>query len=622
MCVASTGRFEVIEHSHQPILVLASIAIAIFASYTALDLANSIWAARGRARASWLAGGSIAMGVGIWSMHFVAMLALRADGLRIAYNIAELVLSVVVAILASGIALHIVSRPNVTVFTYTAGSLSMGAAIAGMHYIGMASMRMAATIEWVASLVGASIVIAVSASLVALVLAFRLRGEVSRRGFARRVAAGVVMGAAIAGMHYTGMAAMRLHPGPPVPLQSSQLLATSGLAVAVVLATLAILGIALTGSIVDRALATREAIAGQITRILESISDAFYSVDRDWRFSYVNTMAREAMGRSLGHDPGPLIGRVLWQAMPFIVGTPFEREYRRAMRDHVPVHVEGLVESRDEWIEAHAYPAPDGVSIYFRNIDERKRNEQALQSAIRVRDEFLSIASHELKTPLTSLKLQIETRLLQLQKGDRSVLTPENLGAALERDRRQIERLTHLIDDMLDIARIASGKLTLRRERVDLCALVRDVIESYQPQIAQVGASISVTHCKPVLGHWDRFRIEQVFVNLLTNALRYGDSSPIDIEVGEEAGTAHLVVRDHGRGIARADQERIFQRFERVESGEHLGGLGIGLFISRQIVEMHGGTIGVRSEVGEGATFCVELPTGGSDGDNCEDEVP
>lgn len=161
-------------HHHNTALVILSIVIAMFASYTALDLASSISLAKGKVRWLWLGAGSLAMGIGIWSMHFIGMLAMSMPGIPIAYDVPLLILSIVVAVFASALTLFLVSRNNTTVSTYIAGSLAMGAAISGMHYIGIWSMRMPAMIVWTYSYVLASIVIAIVASYVALLLAFKL----------------------------------------------------------------------------------------------------------------------------------------------------------------------------------------------------------------------------------------------------------------------------------------------------------------------------------------------------------------------------------------------------------------------------------------------------------------
>ena len=249
-----------------------------------------------------------------------------------------------------------------------------------------------------------------------------------------------------------------------------------------------------------------------------------------------------------------------------------------------------------------------GSVLEFQDITGLKKVQHTLEEAVRARDEFLSIASHELKTPLTSLKLQAQMRRKILAKGDSSAFSLDKLSTMIENDVRQIQRLARLIEDMLDISRINTGKLPIQRESFDLCTLVQDVVNRHRAQLESTGSSIETLCCDQAIGHWDRFRLEQVLINLLTNASRYGAGRPVSVSVVKESQKVCLTVRDNGIGIAPENQERIFQRFERAVSASEISGLGLGLYISKQIVEMHGGKIGVESEFGKGSTFTVELP--------------
>jgi PAS domain S-box-containing protein len=230
------------------------------------------------------------------------------------------------------------------------------------------------------------------------------------------------------------------------------------------------------------------------------------------------------------------------------------------------------------------------------------------QEAVRVRDEFLSIASHELKTPLTPLKLQLQSlqrilaRARPLEDAAPQILSVT--GTSL----RQINRLTSLIDDLLDVARISGGRFTLNREELDLADLVEEALERHATQLAAVQCSVEVQVPPSIRGFWDRLRIEQVFINLLVNALKYAPGTPINIRAEATPDRVIVSLRDEGPGIPVENQARIFDRFERVSSDRNIGGLGLGLFITRQIVEAHGGSIRVDSTPGHGATFIFELP--------------
>ncbi|AKV03911.1 Sensory box histidine kinase [Labilithrix luteola] len=224
--------------------------------------------------------------------------------------------------------------------------------------------------------------------------------------------------------------------------------------------------------------------------------------------------------------------------------------------------------------------------------------------AIHARDDFLFIAGHELRTPLTSAKLQ--TALL------RRLATPlpqnDELMRGLDQLERQHRRLGRLVDELLDASRIRDGFIHLERETFDMVELVRDASESHARPIARSGSKLIVDADEPVVGAWDRERVEQVVTNLLLNAVKFGNGRPIEMSVEREGELAHVVVRDHGSGIAPEDQTRIFDRFERAVPDGNYGGLGIGLYVAQQIAIAHGGSIRVDSEPGDGAKFTLELP--------------
>jgi signal transduction histidine kinase len=225
--------------------------------------------------------------------------------------------------------------------------------------------------------------------------------------------------------------------------------------------------------------------------------------------------------------------------------------------------------------------------------------------AIEARDEFLSIASHELSTPLTALSLQVQSQQRALQRGGSDA---EVMRGHSEATSRMVGRLARLIRELLDISRVSTGKLRLEREEVDLAAVIREAVARLEEQIAQAGCAVTVLAKEPVRGRWDRARLDQVADNLIANAIKFGGGKPVEIVVGGNGDTARLEVHDHGIGIAPADQNRVFDRFERAVSRRRFAGFGLGLWIARQVVEAHGGTISLSSQPGLGSTFTVELP--------------
>ncbi len=228
------------------------------------------------------------------------------------------------------------------------------------------------------------------------------------------------------------------------------------------------------------------------------------------------------------------------------------------------------------------------------------------QQAVRVREEFLQVASHELKTPLTplSLKLQMLARAAESLPRERF----PRLSGDLDMMRQQVQRLSSLMDELLDISRINAGRFSLTLEVVDLCALVRDAAARFEPEALRLGGRLRVDVPEPLVGVWDRQRLEQVLTNLLSNALKYGGGRPVLARVWSEGRLACISVRDEGIGIAPEALSRIFEKFERAVSERHYGGLGLGLYITRQIVEALGGTIRVESAPHQGSTFTVKLP--------------
>lgn len=239
---------------------------------------------------------------------------------------------------------------------------------------------------------------------------------------------------------------------------------------------------------------------------------------------------------------------------------------------------------------------------------DNARLYQEAQEALRLRDEFLSIASHELKSPLTSVRMHTQMLQRAVQRGDLARLEPERVLQTLEADDRQIKRITTLIDQLLDVSRIAAGRLDLEREEMDLASLVREVATRFEDTAAAAGSELIVCADGSIVGRWDRSRIDQVVTNLLSNAVKYGRGEPIHVALEADGAVARLTVRDQGIGIASEDLTRIFDRFERAVTGQPQSGLGLGLYICRQLVEAHGGTIQVTSRPDAGSTFSVELP--------------
>lgn len=282
---------------------------------------------------------------------------------------------------------------------------------------------------------------------------------------------------------------------------------------------------------------------------------------------------------------------------------PYDASYRtvnpKDPKDIKHIHAMG-------WVDY----GPSGEPLRFDGIcfDETHlhRISEELKEAVKLRDEFLSISSHELKTPLTSLEMQLQL-FAHIVENDEGPIPRERVEKVVEVSKRQMGRLNSLVEDLLDATRISSGKLTLNFGPVDLCELVHEVIERYAPLIRQHQCELELHIPESVVAQVDRLRFEQILTNLLSNATKYAPRGQVKVILEEKGENIQLVVSDNGPGIRPEDQPRIFKRFERLSSQEGKG-LGLGLFIVKNIVEAHEGSITLTSETGKGTSFAVQIP--------------
>lgn len=297
-------------------------------------------------------------------------------------------------------------------------------------------------------------------------------------------------------------------------------------------------------------------------------------------------------------------------------------EYVQAVTDKFKYHIEKGVEWEDtfplkgadgiyRWFLSKALPIRNrnGEIVFWfgtnTDVTEKKNAEIALAGALRLRDEFLSIASHELKTPLTALKMntQFYSKLLE---NDRAEATSDaRLTKFVNSNEKTISRMEKLVDDMLDLSRIQLGKLAIHKASMNINDSIRDIVERMSLQTRQPISYLNAVDCM-ISG--DALRVEQVIVNLIQNAIKYGNEKPIEVKLDCRDSEVQVSVSDQGPGIEPKYQEKIFQRFERATDDKNISGFGIGLFICREIVEAHGGKIWLRSLVGKGATFTFSLP--------------
>lgn len=252
----------------------------------------------------------------------------------------------------------------------------------------------------------------------------------------------------------------------------------------------------------------------------------------------------------------------------------------------------------------------NSFSAFIRDISERKLEQMNLKRAIQARDEFISVCSHELKTPITSMQLQFQLASKMYRREDKRVFQKENVIRRIENACRQLSRMNVLIENMLDVSRISTGRLHIEKSEVDMNSVLNDVLETFREQIEEKNVVVNVLNKSQsrsiILA--DIYRIEQVVANLITNALKYGEAKPIDVVIDKFAGRVSMTVTDHGLGIDKENIERIFGRYERAIPASEISGLGLGLYISKQIIEAHNGSLSVKSEIGHGSTFTIEFP--------------
>jgi PAS domain S-box-containing protein len=318
-----------------------------------------------------------------------------------------------------------------------------------------------------------------------------------------------------------------------------------------------------------------------------------YSEDELRSLSYADITHPDDVGEALGLADRLIRGEVRVYAM--------EKRYVRK-------------DGRTTWVNltTSLVNDPDGAPRHFvsaaEQIDARRAVEDELRDAVRARDEFLHIASHELRTPLTSLGLQLDGLRGSLSRGP---LDAERLAAKAESARRQVRRLGALVAELLDVSRLADGAVPVEAEEGDLVATARAVTERFASDAARARTTLRLVAPDAVRAYFDPVRFEQALTHLVANALKYGAGQPVDVLVQRDGGIARVLVRDRGIGIDPEARERIFGRFERAVSSRHYGGLGLGLFLARRIIEAHGGRIAVDSAPGEGATFALEIPVDG-----------
>jgi PAS domain S-box-containing protein len=604
---------DVINGKYDLLLVGLSYAVAVLASYVALNLVGRLRAEQNTlAKIYWLAGGAFTMGAGIWSMHFIGMLAFIMP-MPMEYELGWTGASLIMAIIASALALFILQKQNYSVFQLAMGGIIIGLAISTMHYMGMEGMRIHTNIHYLPGLFFISILIGISAAEAALYLALQSNQGSNRRQFNLKIISALLMGVAICGMHYTGMAAAVFTPNlDHVMGTSTQEIQPNYLAFFIAGITALIISLALTASTsYKKMIIAVENEKNFLKAMLDNLEDGIIACDANGQITVLNKTLQRYMQCTEAH----LI--TLDDLSDYF--TLFTLDNEQLTKDEMPLKlvlnggaIHGLElilqfknsGERDVVIDGQKIINSDGKNLgavaVIHDITELKRTEK-------LKNEFVSIVSHELRTPLTSIRGSLGL-LVSGVMGEFS----EKAGKLLDIANNNCERLLLLINDILDIEKIEAGKMDFQIKPYDLNHLISESIVSNKMYAEKFGVLIDFIQPQTMIQvHVDSGRLMQVLANLISNACKFSPKGEkITVVMKRVNSHVRVSVSDNGPGIPKEFQSRIFQKFSQADSSDTRGkgGTGLGLNISKTIIEKLGGTLNFFSRPGEGSTFYFDLP--------------
>lgn len=620
--------------TYEPWLVATSVSIAILAAFVALSISSRLIAATSwRGRWAWASAGALSMGGGIWAMHFVGMVAFSLP-CGISYDPIGTLLSMIPGILASGVALHVMSRVTAPSLGRTiAGAVLMGAGIGAMHYSGMAAMRPEALVRYQPSMVVLSVIVAIVLAFISLEVRFRLRRYMHWDIMATVVAASI-MGFAVSGMHYTAMQASVFFPLAGGPQAAGVVVPTTLMASLITVISVLIAVIALVASVAGRQWELASGLQAEISRrrvveqeaeggrarlqaIFDAVVDAIVTIDRAGRILQWSSGAQ----RIFGYLPEEVVGADLTMLMPephrsghgAYVASFLKTRHAKIIgigRELTAIRKDGT----EFPIELAVSEVRDGDEIFFtgilRDITERKRSEAELvrareeaEAANLAKSQFLATMSHEIRTPMSGV-LGMANLLSSTPLNGRQRRLVDNVL-------RSGQALLGIINDILDFAKIEAGKFELSALPFDLREVIAEVTDLFTERCAKKGLELIYYVAEDVPSRLvgDPVRLRQVLVNLIGNAIKFTERGEILIEISNSRNTndkfLNFAVEDTGIGIEPEQCAHIFESFHQVDGtmSRARGGSGLGLSITRQLVELMGGGISVESELGRGSRF-------------------
>ncbi|MGG2196639.1 MHYT domain-containing protein [Paenibacillus validus] len=593
-------------------LVLLSVSIAFFSSYCALYVNERLLTMKGRSRAVGMGLGAVAAGLGIWSMHFVGMLAYRLP-VEVHYDTTYLILSMLLPVAGVWAALWVMTRSAVSGLQSLAGGLFTGLAIAGMHYTGMAALRLPAVLSYEPYLVALSFLLAFALSFAAIRLSLLHRRKRSPSSPWRKAGAAVVFGTAIVGVHNLGMLAAQFKAQGQVDVvhravRIDEMLLASWLGAAALL----IVAIVAVSQHMDGRFALRVAHLNKqrYDSIFEHNPDMVCMFDLNGRLLRTNPAAE----RVTGYESGAYLGRPFTQFLSRRDSLKIRSCFARALQG-TPQTVECTIRHRSgQEIILSTTIVPmiaDGkiADIYTisKDITEQKRTEKQLLQAkleaervARIKSEFLAVMSHEIRNPLNGVigmsELLQETALSAEQREYVKIIAKSGMG------------LLTVIQNILDFTKMESGKMTLNQDPFSLQVTLEETLQLFLRQCQQQELDVrwQLDQALPALVVGDEGRLKQVLLNLIGNAVKFTEKGGIDIHIRQKKREGdrlqlEFTVRDTGIGIAETNLPHLFQPFYQTENtARKHGGTGLGLAISRRLIELMGGTIAVESKIGEG----------------------